>query len=163
MRQDRKRPREFTGRHMLILVLAFFGVVIAVNGALAIFAASTWTGLLARNGYVASQDYNEVLAAADRQRREGWQSDFVARPDGLQFILRDAASLPLDGLSVTAHIGRRTHESEDRDLVMENRGEGHYAFDGAIGPGAWRVEIFARHGEQLRYRRIFDVTVPGDG
>lgn len=163
MKQDPRRRREFTGRHMLILVLAFFGVVIAVNGALAIFAASTWTGLLAKNGYVASQDYNEVLAAAERQRREGWQSDLDAGPGGLEFILRDAASLPLDGLAVSAHIGRRTHENEDRDLVLERRGEGHYAYRGAIAAGAWRIEIFARRGEELRYRRIFEIIVPGEG
>jgi len=139
MSQDRKRPREFTGRHMLYLVLAFFAVIIAVNGALAFFATSSWTGLLAKNGYVASQDYNDVLAAADRQRREGWQSDLAAARDGLEFTLRDAVSRPLDGLLVTAHIGRRIHENEDRDLSLESLGEGHYAYRGAIAAGALRV------------------------
>lgn len=163
MKQGDRRPREFTGRHMLVLVLAFFAVIIAVNGALAYFATSTWSGLLARNGYVASQDYNGVLDAAAQQQRQGWRSELEAGPDGLEFTLRDAAVRPLDGLAVSAHISRRIHEGEDHEVALESRGEGQYAYRGAIAAGAWRVEILARNGGELRYRRIFDVTVPGGG
>ena len=36
MKSALAHPREFTGRHMLVLMLAFFGVVIGVNIALAV-------------------------------------------------------------------------------------------------------------------------------
>ena len=51
MKSALAHPREFTGRHMLVLMLAFFGVVIGVNIALAVshqavgallVAAVTW-------------------------------------------------------------------------------------------------------------------------
>ena len=48
--------REFTGWHMAITMIAFFGVIISVNLTMAILASSTWTGLIVKNGYVASQD-----------------------------------------------------------------------------------------------------------
>ncbi|TIS18850.1 MAG: cytochrome oxidase, partial [Mesorhizobium sp.] len=55
---DTQKPREFTGRHMLISILAFFAVVIGVNLTMATFAHRSWTGLVVENTYVASQQFN---------------------------------------------------------------------------------------------------------
>ncbi len=38
-------PRPITGRAVLFGLLAFFGVVFAVNGALIFFALDSWSGL----------------------------------------------------------------------------------------------------------------------
>ncbi|TGV41583.1 cytochrome oxidase, partial [bacterium M00.F.Ca.ET.168.01.1.1] len=46
MSTDTQKPREFTGRHMLVIILAFFGVVIAVNLTMATLASTSWTGLV---------------------------------------------------------------------------------------------------------------------
>ncbi len=49
----------FTGHHMLIVMLAFFGaVMIAANLTMASFASRSWSGLEVPNSYVASQEYN---------------------------------------------------------------------------------------------------------
>lgn len=56
------KPKEFTGRHMLAIMLAFFGVIIAVNGVMATFATRSWSGLVVENTYVASQQFNERAA-----------------------------------------------------------------------------------------------------
>ena len=56
--------RRFTGGHMLALVCGFFGVVIAVNLTMALFATGSWTGLVVKNSYVASQHFNEELMNA---------------------------------------------------------------------------------------------------
>ena len=37
---------EFTGRHMLLLTVGFFGVVAAVNVGMAVVSATSWTGLV---------------------------------------------------------------------------------------------------------------------
>ena len=39
----------FTGYHMLAIMVAFFGVVIAVNLTMATFASRSWTGLVVEN------------------------------------------------------------------------------------------------------------------
>ena len=41
-----RRQGEFTGAHMLAVMVAFFGTVIAVNLVLAVLARSSWTGLV---------------------------------------------------------------------------------------------------------------------
>ncbi|RWK14298.1 FixH family protein, partial [Mesorhizobium sp.] len=58
MTANAEKPRVFTGRHMLAIILAFFGVVIAVNLTMATLANTSWTGLVVENTYVASQQFN---------------------------------------------------------------------------------------------------------
>ena len=67
-----KAPRQFTGRHMLLIMFAFFGTVITVNIIMATLASSSWTGLLAKNGYVASIDYAKDKAARSAAADRGW-------------------------------------------------------------------------------------------
>ena len=59
--------KEIKGGHVLAMLLAFFGVIIAVNMVMAYFANSTWSGLVVENGYVASQNFDENLAKAKAQ------------------------------------------------------------------------------------------------
>ena len=60
------RPDRFTGWHMVGVLGLFFGVTILVNLALAFFANGSWTGLIVKNSYVASQHYNERLAKEEQ-------------------------------------------------------------------------------------------------
>ena len=71
MTQRTVRSGEFTGRHMLAAMLAFFGVIIAVNITMAVFAQTSWTGFVVRNSYVASQEFNGKVAAARAQAALG--------------------------------------------------------------------------------------------
>ena len=40
------QPKEFTGKHMLFTMVAFFGVIVTVNLIMARFAVTTWSGLV---------------------------------------------------------------------------------------------------------------------
>jgi nitrogen fixation protein FixH len=64
--------REFTGRHMAAIMIAFFGVVIAVNIYMARMAIGTFGGTVVENSYVASQKFNGWLDAADKQAARQW-------------------------------------------------------------------------------------------
>ena len=55
MIRDFFRPTEFTGYHMLGVLVLYFGTIITVNLVMARFAITTWTGLVVENTYVASQ------------------------------------------------------------------------------------------------------------
>ena len=68
MSQIASKPvREFTGRHMLLIMLAFFGVIISVNIVIAVIANKSWTGLIVKNSYVASQEFNAKISDANKQ------------------------------------------------------------------------------------------------
>ncbi len=64
--------KRVTGWHMTAILLAFFGVVVAVNLTMATLATRTFGGVVVENSYVASQKYNGWLAAARKQDRLGW-------------------------------------------------------------------------------------------
>lgn len=161
MSQHQTRQPEFTGRHMLLVMVAFFGVIFTVNGLLAYYANASWTGLLARNGYVASQDYNKVLADARRQAGLGWHSRLAAGRDGVIFSIADAGDRPLAGLDVEATIGRPTHARDDVSVALQPLGPGVYRGAVALAPGLWTVRVDARNGSGDSYRRIFDLRIRG--
>ena len=60
--------RQFTGRHMLAILIAFFGTVIAVNMVMAVLATRTFGGLVVENSYVATRQFNGWLEQAPSVR-----------------------------------------------------------------------------------------------
>ena len=64
----------FTGRHMVVVMCLFFGVVISVNITMAVFAGTSWSGLIVKNTYVASQTFNDDVAEVEQMKARGWQS-----------------------------------------------------------------------------------------
>lgn len=88
-------PRRFTGGHMLALMIAFFGIVIGVNVAMAVLASTSWTGLIVKNGYIASIDYAHIEAAKAAARERGWTVHLEAPGGILRLNAVDADGKPL--------------------------------------------------------------------
>ena len=61
--------RELTGRHVLVITVSAFAVIIGVNLTLAYQAVATFPGLEVQNSYVAGQGFNDRKAA---QEALGW-------------------------------------------------------------------------------------------
>ena len=68
-----RRSRELTGRHVLVGLLVFFGVVFAVNGVLVRAAISTFGGVETASSYKAGLRYEHEVAVAERQDALHWQ------------------------------------------------------------------------------------------
>jgi nitrogen fixation protein FixH len=150
--------RPFTGWHMLAVTLAFFGVIIAVNILLAVSATSTFPGLVVENSYVASQNYNELLAAARAQEAAGWRLELSAPGGVVEATLRDASGAPRPGLAVTALAARPSTEGEDRVLTFADTGVGYRA-DAALPGGQWQIDLEARRGDLLAFREVRRIFV----
>lgn len=157
LRVDDDRP--MTGRHMLAIIGLFFGTIILVNGVMAAVAIRTFPGLNARNGFVASQDYNRLLAAARAQEATGWRASLRARDGRLSFSLASRIGTPLRGMDVTAHLGRPATAREDRFLTFVERGQGYETAE-TLPPGRWAVDLKARRGEVLLFQRSWIISVP---
>ena len=74
--------KAFTGRRMAAIMVAGFGLVVAVNFAMAWVATSTFSGVQVKNSYVASQNFNRWLEEAERVRALGWEVKPLWRKDG---------------------------------------------------------------------------------
>ena len=70
----------FTGLHMLLSTSAFFCVVIAVNVTMAVYASSSWSGLVVENTYVASQEFNRKAAAMKAMATSGIKGTLFEQP-----------------------------------------------------------------------------------
>lgn len=139
------RRKPFTGRHMLLIMVAFFGVVIAVNVTMATLASQSFGGTVVDNSYVASQRYNRWLAEARAQGRLGWDT-----PVRLDTARRVTVGVP--GLSFaatgTAHhpLGRQA----DVPLSFRHDGDGQLVSTTALPAGRWQVRIAVRQGDAIK-------------
>lgn len=156
LRVDDAHP--FTGKHMLAVILAFFGVIIAVNVVMAIAATGTFPGLVVANSYVASQNYNDLLASGRAQADAGWRME-IAAPDGrLEVSLAGRAGTFSSGLAVTALAGRPSSVQSDRNIALAER-EQKYRAAGILPPGQWDIDVEARRDGVLVFRELRRVYV----
>lgn len=140
----------FTGRMFLAIMVAFFGVVIAVNITMARLASGTFGGTVVDNSYVASQKYNGWLAQARAQDQLGW-----ATPVSLDSARRVVIGVP--GVSFaakgTAHhpLGR----AADVALTFVTDGEGRLVSTTPLPAGRWQVRLDVRSGRDVK--RLMEV------
>lgn len=144
------------GRHVLYALLAFFGVVFAVNGYFLYSALSTYSGVVAAEPYRKGLAYNERIAADERQQVLGWQDRIAATTGGaLTVALTDGAGTPIHGLAVKATVGRPSTRQYDRVASLAEGASGAYAAElGALEEGSWivAIEVHSRGAEAPVYR-----------
>jgi nitrogen fixation protein FixH len=132
--------KPFTGLHMLLIFLGFFGVVIGVNVFMAVQSARTWTGLVVDNSYVASQNFETVRETIAHQLAAGWslQTDYA---DGqISFTALDGTGAPLQLDNVSAFVRRPVGGHDDTTLPMSLQ-DGRYVAAVALPPGVWDVTV----------------------
>lgn len=162
MKSALAHPREFTGRHMLVLMLAFFGVVIGVNIALAVLANTSWTGLIVSNGYDASQNFGKEQDRIRAQVLLGWRAE-VSHSNGVlgvAFATKEAR--PLAGLKVTGTLRRAVTDRQDMALAFTETGIGIYTAPAKIASGLWDLEIDASDPQGHSFRQIDRFVARGD-
>lgn len=148
-------PKQLTGRHVLAMLLAFFGVIIAVNLTMAYLANSTWSGLVVANGYVASQSFGRDLARAEAQEALGWTVNLAPERGGLRMSFAGPTGAAIDGLTITGALQRPVTDREDQPLAFSALGGGAYQAPANLAPGVWEVEIDARGNGVADYHKIF--------
>lgn len=156
------QTRPITGRFVLFAMLAFFGVIIIVNVIMMSFALNTDNGLVVRNSYVASQDFNRNTAEARAQDALGWSMQASLEGGELVVRLADEAGGSLDGMTVTAKVGRPVTDRDDHTVLLSPAGD-FYRSPVSVSGGAWQADIQAVNTDGETYRRVwrFDVE-PGE-
>lgn len=153
------KGRELTGRTVLVIVLAFFGTVFAANFALIYGALSTFPGVVVDDSYVASQEWNDRVAA---QQALGWKARIDYMPGELDVVMTGRDGAPVPGLSVSVVVGRPGSEAQDHYLDLAPSAAG-YSAPLELAPGRWRVELVATDGDGARFRAHSEFIVPTRG
>ncbi|HWT57641.1 MAG TPA: FixH family protein [Rhizobium sp.] len=134
----------FTGLHMLLATSAFFAVVIAVNVTMAVYASSSWSGLVVENTYVASQEFNDKAAAMKAMAASGISGDLSIKGREIRYDIHDKGGSPAIVDDVVANFKRPVGDHEDFRLTLREISEGRFEADHAVARGDWIVEIIAR-------------------
>ena len=137
--------KEITGRHVLFLMLGFFGIIIATDSYLVYKAVSTFSGIESPNAYRKGLTYNERIAEERAQVALGWTKDARLEKGELRVSVRDKDQKGVEGLQITALFGRPATNTEDRSLTLTQIGSGEYmATVGDVAPGNWLATMEAR-------------------
>lgn len=154
-------PKPITGKHVLVSLIAFFGVIITVNLTMAYLANSTWSGLIVKNGYVASQSFDKDLARSKAQDAMGWTVDMTHTMDRVRFTFTGKDASKIEGLQITGQLERPTTDRDDQSLTFSSIGAGVYTSPAKLAPGIWELELEAKGKDAISYRKIFRFMVQG--
>ena len=154
-----KTEFRFTGWHMTMIMVAFFGVVVAVNMTLAVLANSSWTGLVVENSYVESQKFNTYLAATRAQDELGWHSALSVERGTVIWRLTDGSGAAVNAARATASFFRPVDEVDDFSVTLTRQSDGSYAAPASPAGGRWIVTLSADAGLDAPYKRTEHIVV----
>lgn len=136
------------GRHVLVWMLCFFGLMFVVNGIFLWAALSSFPGVHVKQSYLQGLQYNKTIQTRSHQQEMMWsaQVGLVETDSGKMLVARlfDGEGNPLPARSVSAELRRAA--TQNSDLVLELLPVGGGEFQGALPPlaaGAWQVRIDA--------------------
>lgn len=143
-----------TGRHVLMMLIAFFGVIFAVNGVFLYAAISTFDGTDTSSAYQKGIDYNTTIAESEEQARRGWKgvvspvAGAGGRVERIAFGLTDAGGKPLTGLRAEAFLARPATAREDHTVALVEAGGGRYETSAeGLAAGGWVIAVTVREPE----------------
>lgn len=157
--QNLATTKGFTGWHMLAIMVAFFGTIISVNVAMAYYANSSWSGMLSKNTYVASQDFNLKAAEAREWARLGLRGDIAVDHTRVRYRLEGPTDLLADVRTVTAVFHRPVGDGQDLSVELGRDGDGTYAAEHGLASGPWIVDVEAKAAERTIFHQAERVVV----
>ncbi len=159
------------------IFVAFFAVVVAVNGVMIYFAISTFNGLRATDHFRKGLAYDDAIAMQKAQEERGWTLAVTTTaqdpqptaeggtvyPATVRLRFTDRAGDPVTGLTLRARAVRPTQVGHDFTLTFNSLGEGLY---GTVAdfplPGAWDLMIGAQRQGEMVYRHEERVVLRPD-
>jgi nitrogen fixation protein FixH len=148
--------RELKGGHVLAVLLAFFGVTIAVNVVFTMYAIDTFSGEDVSRPYLRGLEYNRTLETRAAQAALGWKAQVDAARDrdgvALTANVSDRDGNPKSTLAVELTLRRPTDASLDRIVSLNAVGNGMYrTVTGDLAPGAWDIILRAKDGSAVTF------------
>jgi nitrogen fixation protein FixH len=141
---------------MTMILVAFFGVVIAVNFTMATFASRTFGGLVVENSYVASQKFNGWLSQARAEKALDWTLDLRRGQGGRLDARLSTEDKGLDGARIDVLARHPLGQLPERELHFRSLGDGRYESVEALPAGRWILHVEAK-AERHAVHRIIDL------
>jgi len=156
--------RMLTGRHVLLWLFAFFGVVIFTNAIFVTLAVKTLRGEDEEKPYLQGIAFNHTLAERAEQAELGWQASLAARrlPSSdviidLRVYSREHA--PQSGLTLTGLLRHPVDEHLDRKFAFREVSPGLYQ-GRAVGLKTGNWDVVARSAAGAPFEASRRLWVP---
>lgn len=136
-------PARIEGRHVLIGLLAFFGVMLVANGIFLYYAVGTFNGFETSEAYRKGLTYNTRIAADAMQASRGWQPMARYESDkGQLFIeVRDRQGRDIAGLTISGEVRRPVTDKADQPVTMAEVAPARYVTALDLAPGQWTLAV----------------------
>tara|TARA_E500000305_G_scaffold14702_1_gene10414 strand:+ start:51 stop:566 length:516 start_codon:yes stop_codon:yes gene_type:complete len=156
-------PMKIKGKHVLLMLLAFFGIVIVVNVTFITLALETWTGLTSQKSYQEGLTYNAAIRDAEAQRARGWQVEVAftrdQTPPGIVSMsvsarLSDSAGKALMPASITLAFRHPINETYDQLVTLSETADGFYVGQATLPVvGNWDTRLTAHMADGTPFRQ----------
>lgn len=142
MSERAQTARGIQGRHVLLGLIAFFGVMLVANGIFLYYALTTFGGGDTSDPYRKGLHYNDTIAQAARQDEQGWSAQLIyGAASGLALTLSDRDGRPVSGLHFSATASRPATDKSDIAARFSEAGTGTYRAELRLAPGQWVVQL----------------------
>lgn len=155
--------QQFTGIHMLCIMIAFFATIIVVNVTMAMLAGSSWSGLVVENSYVAGQDFNRRLQESREQLALALKGTLTARDGEVAYQLAGAKGKPVKATAVRAVFRHPVYETADWSIDLAAGNGGRFSGRHDLRDGVWIVTIESDIGLERPYAEVRRVTIRNGG
>jgi nitrogen fixation protein FixH len=138
---------KLTGRGVLLVLLGFFGVVMATNVIFITAAIHTFRGEDEAKPYLQGVAYNHTLARRVEQAKLGWRASIGDQrlPSGAVLLTIDISQrdgTAPKGLLLTGELRHPTDEHRDRILRFGETAPGHFeTLLRNLMPGRWEMAV----------------------
>ena len=158
------KPRELTGRAVLIWLIGFFGLVFVVNGIMADAAISTFGGVETQSSYKAGQMFEHEVALARAQDALHWHVDGKLDLDrvgeaALDMTVRDATGQPIGGLTADARLWHPADSRRDHVIPMSKTGAGSFHGEAHAQSGRWELIVDFYRGDKRMFRSRSEIVL----
>ncbi len=140
--------KKLEGKHVLMILLAFFGVMFAVNGVFVYVALTSFSGVSEKDAYVKGLNYNRAIEENLEQRARNWlvllDTENLGQNSSILTLSakdRDGKDLFFDEVKMI--LKRPAQENLDFEVIPTKEGEKFVAKVDFPLPGQWDVVVTA--------------------
>lgn len=131
--------RPLTGRHVLMWLAGFFGVVIAANAWFVTMSIESFHGEDRQRPYQQGLEYNQILQMRALQQAEGWQANLALEGRRLRLKITRPGGAPVLGLRLAGVLQHPADTANDTPIALTAAGPGLY--EGEIGNSGHGLRI----------------------
>ena len=153
-----------TGRMVLLILIAFFGIVVGVNVFMAYVAVNTFSGMQSQRPYETGLDFNRTLKSAHVQQEQHWQvtSHYERAADGhvsLKLSLRDGQGKPVEGTATKVSLLSPVNALKDVVFDLVPQGVGEFTGTASADAGQWDLVIEVKKENTEVFRSVSRVSL----